>query len=76
MTQLEFTTGRTYDTPQVLQITVTQQTIDEWGIVEFTAQFVDESRHISGQVTTIAFSPDRIGEAVLAAYDAGNYSPL
>ena len=76
MTQLEFTTGRTYDAPQVLQITVTQQTTDEWGIVDFTARFVDASRHISGQVTTIAFSPDRIGQSVLAAYDAGQYSPL
>jgi len=74
--KIEFTTGRTYDAPQVLQITVTQQTTDEWGIVDFTATFTDASRHISGQVQTIAFAPDRIGQSVLAAYDAGNYSPL
>jgi hypothetical protein len=74
--QLEFTTGRTYDAPQVLQITVTKQTTDEWGIVDFTATFTDASRHISGQVETIAFAPDRIGQSVLAAYDAGNYFPL
>jgi hypothetical protein len=74
--QLEFNTGRTYDAPQVLQITVTRQTTDEWGIVDFTATFSDASRHISGQVQTIAFSPDRIGQAVLASYDAGQYSPL
>ena len=74
--QIEFTTGRTYDTPQVLLITVESKTTDEWGISDITATFNDASRHISGRVTTIAFSLDRIGEAVLAAYDAGNYSPL
>ena len=72
----EFTTGRTYDAPQVLRITVEDKTTDEFGIVDFTARFVDESRHISGRVKTILFPGGLIGEAVLAAYDAGNYSPL
>lgn len=76
MTQLEFTTGRIYDEPQVLVIIVEIKTTDEHGIADITATFKDASRHISGRVTTIAFAPDRIGEAVLAAYDAGNYSPL
>jgi hypothetical protein len=74
--QLEHATGRIYDAPQVLQITVIQQITDEWGIVDFAATFTDKSRHISGKVETIAFAPDRIGPAVLAAYDAGQYSPL
>jgi hypothetical protein len=71
-----FTTGRTYDTPQVLWITVEDQTTDNFGIVDFTARFVDESRHISGRVETVLFPGGLIGEAVLAAYDAGQYSPL
>jgi hypothetical protein len=74
--KIEYITGRTYDAPQVLQITVTDQTADEWGIVDFTATFIDASRHISGRVQSIAFAPDRIAQSVLAAYDAGNYSPL
>jgi hypothetical protein len=76
MNTIEHATGRTYDAPQVLQITIEQQSADEWGIVDFTATFIDTSRHISGRVQSIAFAPDRIGQSVLAAYDAGNYSPL
>jgi hypothetical protein len=76
MNTLEHTTGRTYDAPQVLVITVEDETTDDFGITDFTATFVDASRHISGRVETILFPGGLIGEAVLAAYDAGNYSPL
>jgi hypothetical protein len=72
----EFRTGRTYDTAQVLLITVESKTTDEFGIADFIATFKDESRHISGRVETVLFPGGLIGEAVLAAYDAGNYSPL
>lgn len=72
----EYRTGRTYDAPQVLLITVEDQTSDEFGFKDITATFVDASRHISGRVRTVVFGRDPIGEAVLAAYDAGNYSPL
>ena len=72
----EFTTGRTYDAPQVLLITVEQKSLDEFGLIDITATFVDASRHISGRVKTVMFPHDIIGSAVLAAYDAGNYSPL
>jgi hypothetical protein len=73
---IEFRTGRTYDAPQVLLITVENKTTDEHGIADITATFKDDSRHISGRVETILFPGGLIGEAVLAAYDAGNYSPL
>ena len=73
---LAHTTGRTYDAPQVLVITVEKETTDDFGITDFTATFVDASRHISGRVETVLFPGGLIGEAVLAAYDAGNYSPL
>lgn len=72
----EFTTGRTYDKPQVLLITVEQKTLDEFGLIDLIATFVDASRHISGRVKTVMTSRETIGEAVLQAYDAGNYSPL
>ena len=72
----EYRTGRTYDAPQVLRITVESKTSDEFGITDITATFVDDSRHISGRVQTVVFGNEPIGEAVLAAYDAGNYSPL
>ena len=72
----EFTTGRTYDAHQVLLITVEDKTTDEFGLVDITATFVDRSRNISGRVKTVMFPHDIIGSAVLAAYDAGNYSLL
>jgi len=76
-TPFEFSTGRTYDAPQVLLITVeSNKPTDEWGISDITAKFVDASRNISGRVETVLFPGGLIGEAVLAAYDAGNYSPL
>ena len=71
-----FTTGRTYDAPQVLLITVEHKSTDEHGLIDITATFVDASRHISGRVETVLFPGDLIGKAVLAAYDAGNYSIL
>ncbi len=75
-TPLEFRTGRTYDAPQVLLITVESKTTDEHGIADITATFKDYSRHISGRVNIMLFPGGLIGEAVLAAYDAGQYSPL
>jgi len=76
MKTLKYNTGRIYDAPQVLQITVEQQTTDEFGLIDLVATFVDSSRHISGRVETVLFKNDPIGEAVLKAYDAGQYSPL
>ena len=72
----EYSTGRIYDKPQVLLIKVEQQTTDEFGLIDLVATFVDSSRHISGRVKTVLFKNDLIGEAVLQAYDAGQYSPL
>ena len=76
MTTTEYATGRTYDAPQVLQITVEAQSVDEFGLIDITATFVDASRNISGRVQTLAFPHENIGAAVLAAYDAGNYSTI
>lgn len=74
MQKLTFATGRTYDAPQVLEITVEQLARDEFGICDLVATFTDASRHIKGRVQTIAF--DSIGKAVLDAYDAGAYQPI
>ena len=76
-TPFEFRTGRVYDAPQILTITVENKTTDEFGLIDMTAKFVDSSRHISGRVDIVLMNErELIGEAVLAAYDAGCYSPL
>jgi hypothetical protein len=72
---IEYATGRTYDSPQVLRITVEERTEDEFGIEEVTATFADASRHIKGRVTTLVFN-DGLGAAILAAYDAGRYEAI
>ena len=73
--QLTYTTGRTYDAPQVLEITIETRKQDEYGLEEITATFRDQSRHISGRVNALVF-PDGIGPAVLAEYDAGRYQAI
>ena len=73
--QIKYSTGRTYDAQQVLEITIEARAKDEFDIEEITATFTDASRHIKGRVTTLVFN-DGIGPAVLAAYDAGRYDPI
>lgn len=75
MDPIKYTTGRTYDSPQVLEITIEARTEDEYGLEEITATFTDASRHISGRVDVLVFA-DGIGPAVLAAYDAGRYKAI
>lgn len=75
METIKYTTGRTYDAPQVLEITIESDTTDEHGIRDVVATFTDASRRISGRVTTAVFN-DGIGAAVLHAYDAGRYEAI
>lgn len=70
---IQFKTGRTYDTKQVLEITIEQDQEDEYGLQNVTATFTDASRHIAGRVQTVVFPTESIGEAVLKEYDAGRY---
>lgn len=72
---IEYSTGRTYDSPQVLRITIEDRAMDEFGIEEVTATFTDASRHIKGRVQTLVFN-DGLGAAILAAYDAGKYEAI
>ena len=76
MTTTEYATGRTYDTPQVLAITIESQIADDFGLIDLVATFVDASRHISGRVNTVMLPHETVGAAVLAAYDYGNYSSI
>ncbi|CAB4154936.1 hypothetical protein UFOVP653_45 [uncultured Caudovirales phage] len=73
---IEFTTGRTYDTAQVLAISVESDVAGDFGFRDVTAVFSDASRHISGRVEIVLVGNDPIGPAVLAAYDAGQYQAL
>lgn len=75
MSTIKYTTGRTYDTAQVLEITVESESTDSWGLREIVATFSDASRHIKGRVHTVVFA-DGIGKAVLEAYDAGRYESI
>jgi hypothetical protein len=72
---INYTTGRTYDGPQTLEIEVETRKEDEFGLEEITATFRDQSRHIAGRVTALVF-PDGIGPAVLTEYDAGRYQSI
>ena len=72
---LNYSTGRTYDAPQVLEIEIENRNTDEHGLEEITATFRDQSRHIAGRVTAIVFN-DGIGAAVLTEYDAGRYTAI
>jgi hypothetical protein len=59
-------TGRTYDFPQVLEITYDAETK--------TAVFCDKSRGITGKVTfALPVSESSLGARTLAKYDAGEY---
>ena len=75
MWKYKFATGRTYDVPQVLEIEVLESTTDEWGFVDGLARFIDCSRHITGSVGFFAKSNSAqdVGDAVLTAYDRGDY---
>lgn len=75
MNTLQYATGRTYDAPQVLAITVESVAADDFGFQDVTATFTDASRHISGRVAVVVVDGD-IGPAVLAAYDAGQYESV
>lgn len=72
---LTYSTGRTYDAPQVLEIELLSHDRDEFGILTGSALFVDRSRHIAARVDFVSFgdTDDQIGRAVTAAYDGGNY---
>lgn len=73
--KIEYTTGRDYDTPQVLKIEVLHSDTDDFGFITGKALFVDHSRYIAATVDFVAFGKKDadIGEAVLAAYDSGDY---
>jgi len=75
MRSISFPTGRTYDAPQILQITIESESTDEFGLQNVTATFNDASRHIQGRVDVIVFT-DGIGQAVLEAYDHGRYQSI
>jgi len=72
---LTYSTGRTYDAPQILEIELLSHDMDEFNFLTGSALFLDRSRHIAARVDFVAFgnSDADIGRAVLAAYDAGEY---
>jgi hypothetical protein len=73
---MNYSTGRIYDTPQVLAITVESDTPDDLGFRDVVAVFRDASRRIAGRVSLVVFGADAIGPLVLAEYDAGRYQTI
>ena len=77
MKTFKFITGREYNGPQVLEITVENKTLDDSGLVEYTVIFRDPSRGIAGRATVYESvcleDNNRIGKSVLNAYDKGWY---
>ena len=76
MSTIKYITGRTYDTEQVLEITLLDSNVCEFGTVVGKALFLDRSRRIAASVDFVSFndSPEAIGKAVLGVYDSGDYS--
>lgn len=72
MITLQYSTGRTYDKPQVLDIIIESAITDSLGFIDIVATFNDNSRGISGKILTTVFDKN-IGKAILEAYDAGLY---
>lgn len=78
-TKVFFATGRDYGAPQILEITyIAPRTINDFEVSALdlmTAHFTDAARGISGQVNIFVKDATavKIGSAVLAEYDAGNY---
>ena len=71
-----FDTGRLYNGPQVLEITVQYPEFGDDMIADGVAVFIDNSRGISGRVHIWVFESDKdrdIGRSVLKEYDAGAY---
>lgn len=79
--RISFTTGRTYDRPQILEIAFippTQKEIDDDFSRFSTVYFVDNARNISGTCEMLGISlmhdsDGVIGRDVLHAYDSGHY---
>ena len=79
MQTFNFSTGRNYETEQVLLIELSDYS--DKGEIEFcSVKFTDNSRGISGYVSLMKFELDstdyNIGQSVLREYDNGRYSPI
>jgi hypothetical protein len=75
MKTINYTTGRNYGTAQILTITIESETTDDLGFTDVVATFSDASRNISGRVALVTDTKS-LGQAVLQAYDAGQYQTI
>lgn len=75
MTTINYATGRNYGVPQILSITIESEATDDYGFTDTVATFTDASRNISGRVALVTCS-ESLGQAVLSAYDAGQYQTI
>ena len=76
MRHITYSTGRTYDAPQILDILIESYGTDEYGLGIVTATFTDSSRHIKGKVIDAPVFDNNIGAAVLSSYDNGFYQSI
>jgi hypothetical protein len=75
MKTINYTTGRNYGTAQILSITIESETTDEYGFTDVVASFSDASRNISGRIALVTDTKG-LGQAILQAYDAGQYQTI
>lgn len=75
-----FSTGRTYDQPQVIEYTVVaSESTDHWlmGSEDVTVEFNDASRGIKGRAwLPMVTNESDLQRSLLASYDAGTYTTL
>ena len=76
--KFSYSTGRIYDGPQLLEITVVRTADwDEFDVASCEIYFNDKSRHIAGRHASISYKGDADTQAtggyVLRIYDAGKY---
>jgi len=75
MQTIKYATGRNYGMPQILAITIESETTDDYGFTDVVATFSDVSRNIAGRVALVTDTKG-LGQAVLQAYDAGQYQTI
>lgn len=71
MQAISFNTGRQYGADgQIVVAYVVSKTVDEFGLDDITARFVDLTRMVSGEIPFLtSFNPT----AIMQAYDHGVY---
>lgn len=74
-TEFQFSTGRDYGQPQVINVRVLSGSFDDLTLFNFVAVFEDVARGISGKVSTFSYTDSQmdVERAIMMEYDACRY---